>query len=219
MTPRIDIVALRENASQEDAKGKFISSGYSRIPVYSDSLDEIKGILYAKDFLDAHKTSNKSIMEIAHKPIFIPESKTLRMLLSEFKKTGKHFAVIIDEYGGTAGILTLEDIIESVVGEIRDEYDTEEDVPPEPVFMPDGSIRIEGRALITTVNELFKTDLSEDEDLSTIGGYVCSCIGKIPESGEEFILHNNTMKVKIIQADRRKIIALNISMIKPAEKL
>lgn len=218
MTPRIDIVALRKDATQKEAKEKFISSGYSRIPVYEDSLDEIRGILYAKDFLDVHKTGAKSILELSHKPIFIPESKTLRMLLTEFKKTGKHFAVIIDEYGGTAGILTLEDIIESVVGEIRDEYDTEEDVPAEPVFMPDGSMRIEGRTLITTVNELFKTDISEDEDLSTIGGYVCSNIGKIPEPGEEFILHGNTMHVKIIQADKRKIISLNISMIKPAEK-
>jgi len=209
MTPRIDIIALPDTASIEDTKEKFVQSGYSRIPVYSDSIDEIKGIVYAKDFIDAKKTENKKLGELAHKPIFIPGSKAVGALLNEFKKTGKHFAVIIDEFGGTSGIVTLEDIIENIFGEIKDEYDTEEDVDPEPVFLPDGSLAMGARTPIEKVNGLLYSEIPDGDDIATIGGYVCSVTGRIPNAGEEIKIGKNLLAV-IQKADRRKIISIVI---------
>lgn len=204
MTPRIDIVALPDTASIEETKEKFVQSGYSRIPVYSESIDEIKGIIYAKDFIDVR---NKKLNELSHKPIFIPGSKAVGDLLNEFKKTGKHFAVIIDEFGGTSGIVTLEDIIENIVGEIKDEYDTEEDVDPEPVFLPDGSLSMGARTPIEKVNELLNSEIPEGDDIATIGGHICSVTGRIPNVGEEIKIEKNITAL-IQKADKRKIISV-----------
>jgi CBS domain containing-hemolysin-like protein len=212
MTPRVDLNALPMSHSIEEAKKEFIESGHSRIPVYGENVDEIKGIIYAKDFLDEKAIAGKKLEDIAHVPIFVPETKAVGDLLDELKKTNNHFAVIIDEYGGTSGIVTLEDIIEEIVGEIRDEYDTEEDKEPEPEILPDGSVVIDARTLINDVNELLDTDIPEDEDVDTIGGYVCSELGKIPETGEETTIEKN-IHVTILKADTRKIMTIKLKVL------
>jgi magnesium and cobalt transporter len=209
MTPRVDIKGLSLSESIEEARKRFIESGHSRIPVYEENVDQIKGLVFAKDFLDIEAQKNKKLIDLMHVPVFIPETKAVSDLLDELKKTGNHMAVIIDEYGGTAGIVTLEDIIEEIVGEIQDEYDTVEDQPREPETLSDGSIVFEARTQICDVNELLETDIPEGEEVDTIGGYVCSELGRIPLSGEKTVIEKN-ISVTVLKADNRKITLLKL---------
>lgn len=212
MTPRVDMVALPSSASITDAKRTFVESGHSRIPVYGNSIDEIKGILYAKDFLDESRDCSH-LDEFSHKPLFVPETKNVGDLLGEFRKNSLHVAIIIDEYGGTSGIVTLEDILEEIVGDIRDEYDTDEDEDDEPVIMPDGSVIVDGRCLISDINEDFDLEIPEDEDVDTVGGYVCGEFGRIPEPGEQINVEN-VARFTVLKADKRKISTLKINRFK-----
>ncbi len=211
MTPRVDMHTLPATASISEARQAFVTSGHSRIPIYGENIDEIKGVVYAKDFLD-DSCKNKTLEELAHTPVFIPETKHVGDLLREFKDNRIHFAIVIDEYGGTSGIVSLEDIIEEIVGEIQDEYDSEQDSAPEAAVQSDGSVIVDARMMIDDVNELLDLDLPEDEDVDTIAGYVCAEFGKIPETGEEIIL-DNQLRAKILDADKRKIISLNLKLL------
>ncbi len=214
MTPRVDLVALPADTTIEEAKKEIVRSGHSRIPVYDDSVDDIKGIIYAKDFLDDERCSeNKNLSEFAHIPIFIPETKNVGDLLEEFQKNNVHFAVIIGEYGGTSGIVTMEDILEEIVGEIRDEYDINEKEEDEPRIMGDGSALLDARTLLGDVNELLDADIPEDdEDVDTIGGYICAKIGRIPRKGEELTIENR-YQVTITEADERRIFTLTLKVL------
>ncbi len=210
MTPRVDLSALPSTASIEEAKKMFIETGHSRIPVYNRTVDEIKGIIYAKDFIDDRKIAGKTLDQLAHKPIFIPESKEVGELLEEIKRKHNHFAVIIDEYGGTSGIITFEDIIEEIVGDVQDEYDNEEEEKTKPQLMPDGSIVLEARAMISDVNEIMDSDIPDTEAADTIGGYICYELGRIPEEGEIFHFENNPLSALVLKADKRKILQLKL---------
>lgn len=209
MTPRIDVSGLPLGTSVEEAKAKFIESGHSRIPVYGESIDHIKGIILAKDFIDTGRIANGNLEELIHPPIFIPETKPVSELLDELKKTHNHMAVIIDEYGGTSGIVTLEDIIEQIVGDIDDEYDTEEDRSPEPQTVSDGSIIFDGRTPVSEINDSLGVEIPEMDDVDTIGGWVCAKLGKIPASGEEVSL-DEKLQLTVLEADDRKIISVKI---------
>jgi len=209
MTPRVDVDGLDITSSINDAIKLFIDTGRSRIPVYSKNIDDIKGVVFAKDFIDYERVAASSLAELAHKAIYIPETKLIDDLLEEIQTTGNHFSVVIDEYGGTSGIISLEDIIEEIVGEIKDEYDSEEDVESEPVATPDGSFLIDARTLIGDINDLLKSQLPEKEDVDTVGGYVCGELGRIPQSGEEFLFYD--VKFTILKADNRKILTMKIS--------
>ena len=210
MTPRVDLSALPSTASIEEAKKMFIETGHSRIPVYNRTVDEIKGIIYAKDFIDDRKIAGKTLDQLAHKPIFIPESKEVGELLEEIKRKHNHFAVIIDEYGGTSGIITFEDIIEEIVGDVQDEYDNEEEEKTKPQLMPDGSIVLEARTMISDVNEIMDSDIPDTEAADTIGGYICYELGRIPEEGEIFHFENNQLSALVLKADKRKILQLKL---------
>ncbi|MGN0872066.1 MAG: hemolysin family protein [Victivallales bacterium] len=210
MTPRVDLSALPATASIEEAKKMFIETGHSRIPVYNRTVDEIKGIIYAKDFIDDRKIAGKTLDQLAHKPIFIPESKEVGELLEEIKRKHNHFAVIIDEYGGTSGIITFEDIIEEIVGDVQDEYDNEEEEKAKPQLMPDGSIVLEARTMISDVNEIMDSDIPDTEAADTIGGYICYELGRIPEEGEIFHFENNPLSALVLKADKRKILQLKL---------
>ena len=206
MTPRINLTAIDINSEFKDVVDLIMRSGHSRIPVYKESVDEICGIAYAKDFLSIDEESF-DLLGMLHKVIFIPESKNIGDLFEELRINSIHLAVVIDEYGGTAGIVTLEDIIEEIVGEIRDEYDSDEIPDPEPDYLPDGSVIIEGRFLISDFNETLDTHLPEDEDVDTIGGYICREFGKIPQEGEEITIMEKYNFI-VIKADKRKILSL-----------
>jgi CBS domain containing-hemolysin-like protein len=210
MTPRVDILGIPSNTSLDDAKRKIIETGHSRIPIYEHNIDRIKGVLYAKDMLNMSMSMDKNLLDISRHPLLIPENKTAMELLGEFKKKSAHFAVVVDEYGGTAGILTLEDIIEQIVGEIGDEYDSQEDILPNQTELPDGSVIFDARALVSEVNTLFDNQIEEEDGIDTIGGYICAKLGRIPETGEKFTL-NNSLHIIILKSDRRKIIKLKMS--------
>jgi len=209
MTPRVDMSALPLKASIEEAKRTIVESGHSRIPIYGKNIDEIKGIIYAKDFLDTEKLFT-TLSDFMHAPLFIPETKNVGDLLQEFQTNKIHVAIIIDEYGGTAGVVTLEDIIEEIVGEIHDEYDENENENNEMRLLPNGSIQAEGRCLIDDINQEFDLELPEDEDVDTIAGYVCGEFGKIPKENEEIAIED-IGTFKILKADRRKVLLVEIN--------
>ncbi len=208
MTPRVDIKGVDIKTPLSEVKNLFISTGFSRIPVFKDRIDEIKGIVFAKDFLDDEKLTNSILNDFVHKPIFIPETKFIDELLEEFQKQGNHIAVIIDEYGGTAGIITLEDIIEEIIGEIKDEYDDDNELNELITKVSDIEYVIDARMLIDDVNEELEIDIPV-EDVDTIGGYICSLVGKIPEVGE-VIETEIGIEFNILKADAKKIITLKI---------
>ena len=210
MTPRVDIEAIPASATIAEAKKMFISTGHSRIPVYGRSVDEIKGIIYAKDFIDEKAIAGKTLDQLSHKPLFIPESKEVGELLEEIRRLHNHFAVIIDEYGGTSGIVTFEDIIEEIVGDVQDEYDNEEIGKDKPRLMPDGSVIFEARTVISEVNEILDSDIPETDAADTIGGYICAELGRIPEEGEKFHFQGCGLTALILKADKRKILKLKI---------
>ncbi len=211
MTPRIDVIAIPITTSIDEAKKLFVRSGHSRMPVYAGSIDEIRGVILAKDFLNESKTEGKTLESLCHRPLFIPESKAVGELLEEIKKTRNHFAIVIDEYGGTSGIVTFEDIIEEIVGEVQDEYDTDEDSLQPPKNMNDGSFIMPGRTPIPNVNEILELEIPQD-NADTIGGYICGELGYIPETNKEITLCEN-IHVLILKADRRRILSLKIRRI------
>ncbi len=203
MTPRVDIIAVPLTTPIDKVKKTIIESGHSRIPVYRDDIDDIVGIVYSKNMLDDGAIKGETPLEgLMHTPIYIPETKNVDDMLQELKQSKVHIAVVIDEYGGTAGLVTLEDILEEIVGEIADEFDQEEE---EPILQvgADGSLELEARTPIDDVNEALELNLPEEEDNVTIGGYVTSQLGRIPKNGEHLTLEN--LEIKILKADKRKI--------------
>lgn len=212
MTPRVDLSAIPASATIDEAKKLFIKSGHSRIPVYGRSIDEIRGILYAKDFLDEERTRGKTLLNLAHTPIFIPETKEVAELLEEIKRSRNHFAVIIDEFGGTSGIVTFEDIIEEIVGDVHDEYDTESDFKSLPQLQPDGSIVAEARTSVSDINDIMDVRIPETEDADTIGGYICSELGRIPEVNTEMVIPGQ-VRATVLDADTRKIKTVRLELL------
>jgi len=208
MTPRTDIVALEVNSGLAAVLETITTAGHSRVPVYEKNIDTIIGLVYAKDLLtevgkpgDDFKLSDK-----LREAYFVPESKTLRVLLHEFQNQKLHIAVVLDEYGGTAGIVTLEDILEELVGEIADEY---EESPPQPIKQIDeDTVEIDARTNIDDINDQFEFDLPEDEDYDTLGGFVFSHLGYIPKTGDGFQYEN--LKFTITNAERRRIKRIKI---------
>jgi putative hemolysin len=187
MVPRIAIVALPSNASLTEVIDKVVEEGHSRIPVYNETVDEVVGILYAKDllpFLKDGPNAKPNIRSLLRTPVFVPESMTIDDLLHELQRRKVHIAIVLDEYGGTAGLVTIEDLLEEIVGEIQDEYDVEE---PMIVKLTDDEARVDGRAAVDDLEELFDTQLSlEDEDeYDTVGGLVYHRIGGVPNPGDE----------------------------------
>ncbi len=205
MVPRIDMVALPATASFERAIDTVVEEGHSRVPVYEESIDEIIGILYAKDLLPFLKGSagpRPTLRAILRTPVFVPESMSVDDLLHEFQRRKVHLAVVLDEYGGTAGLVTIEDLLEEIVGEIQDEYDEEE---PLIVKLSDDEARVDGRADVDDLGELFDTELSlEDEDeYDTVGGLIYHRIGGVPKPGDQVRIDGFTLTVE--STDGRRV--------------
>jgi magnesium and cobalt transporter len=216
MTPRVDLEAIPASASVPEAKRLFVESGHSRIPVYGANLDDVKGILYAKDFIDEYGLEGKTLTELARPPIFIPETKDVSDLLRQIKRTSNHFAVIIDEYGGTSGVVTFEDIIEEIVGEIHDEYDTAEDFEEPPEHLPDGSVILDARTLVDDVNTEAGIEIEDSDEADTIGGYICARLGRIPCSGESYE-EPGVFRATILAADSRTVRKLKLEPLQEKE--
>lgn len=181
MVPRVDVQFIDSTTSLEELYSTIEEQGYSRYPVYEQTIDNIVGVLYAKDMLRTEIPSPFDVKTVMRKPYFIPDSKHLDDLLREFKKRKVHIAIAIDEYGGVSGIVCMEDILEVIVGEIQDEFDDDEEEDVR--LIADGTYLIDARTSIDEVNEACELTLS-DEEFETIGGYVFELFGRIPQKGE-----------------------------------
>jgi len=204
MVPRTAMVALPVTATFDEAIDRVVEEGHSRIPVYEDSVDEIVGILYAKDllpFLKEAAGARPALRSLLRTPVFVPESMTIDDLLHELQRRKVHIAVVLDEYGGTAGLVTIEDLLEEIVGEIQDEYDTEE---PLIVRLSNDEARIDGRAAVDDLAELFETSLGlEDEDeYDTVGGLIYHRIGGVPTPGDQVQVDGLTLTVETTDGRR-----------------
>jgi putative hemolysin len=186
MTPRIDIVAVPLDVDLERLVQLVVAEGHSRLPVYRNSIDNIVGVLLAKDLLPLlthgaeFDDATFDVVRLMREPFFVPDTKPISEILGEFRRTSVHLAIVLDEFGGTYGLVTLEDLLEEIVGEIRDEHDLEE---PEFARTPDGDVLIDGGASISEVNERFGLHIPE-EDFDTIGGYIFGALGRVPEPGD-----------------------------------
>jgi len=203
MTPRTDIVAVEVNSDLQNILETIKKAGHTRVPVYEDSIDNIVGLIYAKDLLTeiGKNPADFKLYDKMRQAYFVPETKLLRVLLHEFQNQKQHIAIVLDEYGGTAGIVTLEDILEELVGEITDEY---EKTPPEPIKKIDqNTIEVDARTYVDDLNDQFELNLPEDEDYDTIGGFVFSRLGYIPKTGESLDYEN--LKFTITSAEARRI--------------
>lgn len=206
MTPRTDIVAIERSTDLEKAKKVITESGHSRIPVYDDTIDNIIGVLYAKDLLLIDNGDDFDLSATMRSVPYIPDSKPLNDLLQELKDRKVHMAIVLDEYGGTSGLVTIEDIIEELVGEIVDEYE-----PAEPAALEridEHTVEVDGRMSIDELNQKLNIELPEDDDYETIGGFVFSSLGRIPRVGEQ-CRHNN-VHIKVIVAEERRINRLRV---------
>ena len=204
MVPRIAMISLAATATSDEAIDKVIEGGHSRIPVYVETIDEIVGILYAKDLLPYLKDSAgdpPELRTLLRTPVFVPESMSVDDLLHEFQRRKVHIAIVLDEYGGTAGLVTIEDLLEEIVGEIQDEYDVEE---PLIVKLSDDEARIDGRADVDDLAELFDIDLGlEDEDeYDTLGGLIYHRIGGVPKPGDQVVVDGLTLTVETTDGRR-----------------
>ncbi len=182
MVPRTKISGIELSSSKEEVIQMIIAEGYSRMPVYDDIIDKIVGVVHAKDVLPLLAGNKEwALADIVRKPYFVPETKKINDLLSELQQKRIQIAIVIDEFGGTAGMVTLEDIVEEIVGEIQDEYDEEK---PTVEKISDTEFVINAYATVYDVNEHLPHDLPEDEDFDTVGGLVSHAFGKIPEVGD-----------------------------------
>ncbi len=208
MTPRVDVDAVSHCATLAEIKMRIVESGHSRIPVYKDSVDHVIGVVYAKDLLDEKRLASvKTLDEILHRPIFLPATKNVGDLLAEFQQSRNHFAVVLDEYGGTAGIITFEDVLEEIVGEIQDEYDLDE-IRPTLELMPDGTIEADARTPLYELIELLDVELPEDHDCDTLGGYISASTGHIPQKGE--MVENDVFTFEIMDAEPRRVLKARV---------
>jgi len=215
MTPRTEIVAMPTTATLFEAKETIVREGHSRIPVYGENIDDIQGVLYAKDLLNCDEREPFDPTEIMRKVPFVPETKRIPDLLKELREKKVHLALVVDEYGGTAGLVTIEDIIEEIVGEISDEYEAAE---PEPIRrLDERTLEVDARVHIDELNEELHIELPEDKDYDTVGGFLFSEMGKVPTAGEELRYRN--VRFKVVDAEARRINRLRVEVLaeeKPA---
>ena len=209
MVTRTEITCVTVDATLRELLDTIISCGHSRIPVYEDSIDNIVGLLYAKDLLKMWGTevNHLSVREIMRPPYFIPESKNLEQLLQEFKRKRVHLAIVIDEYGGTSGLITIEDLLEEIVGDIQDEHDREESLL---TINPDGSISADGRLPVEEIEEHFGIQIERD-NFDSVGGLAFHLTGKIPSIGDT--IESSGIHLKIVDADLRRVKKVIISLI------
>ncbi|WP_024870404.1 HlyC/CorC family transporter [Pseudoxanthomonas suwonensis] len=214
MVSRSQMVSLPANARFLDLMKQVVESGHSRFPVHGEDRDEILGILLAKDLLRGVVADNGpgDIHALLRPAVLIPESKKLNLLLKEFRLSRNHMAIVVDEYGGVAGLVTIEDVLEQIVGEIDDEHDEAEDASALIAAQADGQFVVDALTPIGDFNERFGATLSDDE-YDTIGGLVTEAIGHLPEVGEELTL--DRFQFRVIRADARRVRAFQVAVLAP----
>jgi len=210
MTPRTEVIAVPVETRFEDALRTAVERGLSRLPVYRKSLDEVVGILYVKDALPylVERSDPPSLASILRRAFLIPESKNLRELLHEMKARQVHLAVVLDEYGGTAGVVTIEDILEEIVGEIADEHERADS--QEVVRIAENAATVDGRTPIESLNRAMDLEVPESEDYETVGGLLFSRLGRVPEAGETVEMEN--VRFTVLDADARRINRVKVTV-------
>jgi putative hemolysin len=205
MTPRPDVVSISGDATLGELHALVREQQYSRIPVYGESLDNIAGIISIKDLLLSNAEPTQPITPLIRPAYFVPETKRVPELLKEFQRKRVQLAIVVDEYGGTAGVVTLEDLLEEIVGEIRDEYDVE----VEPVLEEtDGSFVFSGRTHVRELAERLRIEIGEGEGYETVGGYLLAHVGRVPAVGESFDIDG--LSVEVLEAERRRITRVRV---------
>ena len=212
MIPRTDLVCAEIEDTLDEVAKLIIESGHSRIPIYKDNRDNIVGIVHAKDLLKYRlidRAEQVTLKDIIRAPLFVPDTKNIREILLEFQSRKVHMAIVLDEYGGTSGIVTLEDVLEEIVGEIEDEYDRPR--PEEIIKQSDGSYLVTGRTYLEDLNEQTELEL-ESEQVETISGYLCQLAGKVPQKGEKIV--DDRYEYEIQDADAKHVRWLIIRKLK-----
>ncbi|MFW5819141.1 MAG: hemolysin family protein [Desulfovermiculus sp.] len=203
MVPRTDIDCVEEKVTLAEVAEVIISSGHSRIPVYRGNKDHIVGIIHAKDLLPSllhPEAAQRSLAELMRPPFFIPETKNAKNMLLEFQNKKVHLAISIDEYGGTSGLITLEDVLEEIVGEIEDEYDSPK--PEDIQILEDESCLVSGRTSLDDLNSELGINLESDY-VETVSGYLTERIGRVPQTGEHFSFGQYSFQIK--EADSKQV--------------
>lgn len=212
MVPRVDMATISTDASLTQAMTVFLARGYSRLPVVGKKIDDVQGVLYIKDVAKLLHENPKLMAktkaaEIARPAEFIPESKPVNDLLREMQLSSTHIAIIVDEYGGVAGLATMEDVIEEIVGEISDEYDRD---APDLAEQEDGSYLLTARYSLFDLGELFEIDL-EDEDVDTVGGLLTKQLGHLPARGDKATVSGLILVAEAVEARRKRLITVRVS--------
>src|SRR5690606_39882441 len=215
MVPRLDIIGVERRVSSQELIDTIIKAGHSRIPVYRESIDNVLGVLYVKDLLPfvIGNTIRIPLLDLIRAAFVVPESKRLPDLFTELKRTKTHLAIVADEYGGTAGLITIEDILEEIVGEIQDEYDSEQ-----PLFEQEepGVLIADGRLPIEDVEEALDVEFEDDEDFGTLGGFVHKHLGRLAVKGDTFEAEG--VRVEILEIERHRVRAMRISRLPEPEE-
>jgi len=210
ITPRVDIVSLKSDESIDKAMDIIGERQFSKIPIYKDTIDNIKGILYAKDIIPYLMGSrpNVNLQTLARQPFFVPETKPIDDLMEEFKLRKTSIAIVVDEWGGTEGLVTLEDVVEEVMGEIRDPYDQEES---NVLKQSDGSFIVKGSITIYDLEEETDIEFPEDRDYDTLGGFILDILTDIPQTGEQVEFNDMVFTVQTVENNRIGKIKIQIN--------
>ena len=211
MIPRIDVIAVDISVPLEEARKLFVEKGHSRIPVYDDNLDHIKGLLYAKDLLEIEAITDNGLSSLLREPVFFPETKKASELLKELQASNIHMAIIVDEYGGTAGLVTIEDIVEEIVGEIRDEYDDEEEELYK--ILNDEEFIVDARIDLDDFSRIFEMEVPTEHGEETLGGFIYAQLGKVPDPDE--VIETKIMTIKVLEVIDQRIRRVHITRNEP----
>lgn len=211
MVPRSQMVVIPRDGALEDFLPQILESGHSRFPVIGEDRDEIEGVLLAKDLLRyfAEGGGVFQLIDVIRPAVVIPESKRLNMLLRDFRASRNHMAIVVDEYGGVSGLITIEDVLEEIVGEIDDEHDEEESQAV--ARIQDGKFLVQALTTTEEFNDIFECELSEG-DFDTVGGMVLAAFGRVPDPGEVVIVMDR-FEFRVVEADSRRIAALELSLL------
>lgn len=220
MTPRTDLMTMAAASDLPTALQMIIDSGHTRIPVFEKNRDDIVGVVYAKDLLPElakpPEDRIKQVKTIAREPYFVPETKPVDALLNEFQRTGNHMAVVLDEYGGVSGVVTIEDVLEEIVGEIVDEYD--EALVEGIRKIDENSANVLARVHVDEINDRLGTNLDEDGDFDTIGGFVFSTLGRVPGVGDTVEPENSNVRITVVEVSKRRIEKVKIEILGQVER-
>jgi CBS domain containing-hemolysin-like protein len=218
MTPRIDLVAIPVGTTLKDAIQLTMKCGYSRFPVIRDSVDDVIGVVYARDLLrsvaDDADLEHETVESVARPPVYVPESQRIDALIDEMQKKKIQLAIVVDEYSGVAGVVTMEDIMEEIVGEISDEFDQDE---PQLMHQKDGIIEADARAHIDDLNDQYQLALPEGADYDTLNGFLLTRFGRIPQQGESYQWRN--VRLTVLEADERQLKRVRLEQLESSVEL